>query len=116
MPIRWIPMQPSAAVIRSHANPISSRPSASARHRSTNPYPRRLPPLPNRKTLSMRNSLLLSAIAFAFLACAPVQAAPVDDAAKYVETLGNQAVATISNKTLSKEQKQVKIESIFREN
>jgi len=43
-------------------------------------------------------------------------AAPVDDASKFVETVGNSAVATLTNKSLSKEKKQDKIEKLFRDN
>lgn len=43
-------------------------------------------------------------------------AAPVDDAGKYVETLGNDAVDIISDKNMNKEVKRKKIEQIFRDN
>lgn len=46
----------------------------------------------------------------------PVSAAPVDDASKYVESLGHRAIASISNKSLSKEKRKAQIEQLFREN
>lgn len=52
----------------------------------------------------------------ALLLSAPVMSAPIDDASKYVESLGNNAVETLSSKTLSKAKKTAKIEELFREN
>ncbi len=52
----------------------------------------------------------------ASLLAAPVSAAPVDSASKYVETLGNSAIATLSDKKLDKEAKSKKIEQLFRDN
>lgn len=46
---------------------------------------------------------------------APAMAEPVADASKYVESLGNRAITTISNKVLSKEKKKAQIEQLFRE-
>lgn len=46
----------------------------------------------------------------------PALAAPVDDATKYIESLGNSAIETLANKKFSKEQKREKIEKLFREN
>lgn len=46
----------------------------------------------------------------------PCLAAPVNDASKYVESLGNRAVAIISNKAFSKEKKKAQIEQLFSEN
>jgi phospholipid transport system substrate-binding protein len=62
-----------------------------------------------------RNSLYAVTI-FASLLAAPALAAPVDDASKYVESLGNSAIKTLSNKKLNKEMKSEKIEQIFRKN
>jgi|CXWL01.1.fsa_nt_gi phospholipid transport system substrate-binding protein len=50
------------------------------------------------------------------LLTAPVSAAPADNASKYVETLGNTAIATLSDKKLDKETKRKKIEQLFRDN
>ena len=55
-------------------------------------------------------------VAVAFLLAAPVLAAPVDNASKFVESLGNDAVAILSNKKFSKEVKRKKIEQVFRDN
>ena len=55
-------------------------------------------------------------IAFVAIFASPAFAAPVDDASKFVETIGNSAVATLTSKTLSKEDKRIKIEKLFHEN
>lgn len=43
-------------------------------------------------------------------------AAPADKASEFITALGNDAIAIMSNKALSKEAKQTKIEAIFAEN
>ncbi len=43
-------------------------------------------------------------------------AAPKTPAAKYIESLGNQALSTISDKKLSTEKKQATLEKLFKEN
>ncbi len=50
------------------------------------------------------------------LAVSDVIAAPVDDASKYIESVGNKAVDAISSKSLSKDAKSKKIEQLFRDN
>ncbi len=55
-------------------------------------------------------------VASVFLLAAPAISAPVDDASKFVESVGNSAVATLASKDLSKDKKRVKIEKLFREN
>lgn len=50
------------------------------------------------------------------LLTAPAFAAPVDNASKYIESLGNSAIATLTDKKLDKETKNQKIEQLFREN
>ncbi len=62
-----------------------------------------------RKTLSC-------ALVCASLSSFPAFAAPVDDAGKYVENVGNKAIETLSNKKLDKEVKRNKIEQLFRDN
>ncbi len=42
--------------------------------------------------------------------------APKTPAAKYIESLGNQALSTISDKNLSKDKKQATLEKLFKEN
>jgi len=54
--------------------------------------------------------------AFLFVSFTPAIAAPVDDASKYIEGVGNSAVETLSNKALSKDKKRAKIEKLFRDN
>jgi len=70
------------------------------------------------KTTSLKQVLatLLLAITFGFLAPAHNASAGVQDASSYVEKLGTQAVAVISNKKLSKPQKQKALEKIFADN
>lgn len=46
----------------------------------------------------------------------PSFAAPVDDASKYIESLGNSAIATLTDKQADKQTKSKKIEQLFREN
>lgn len=52
----------------------------------------------------------------AALFSAPAFAASKDAASKYVETLGNSAIETLSNKKLDKNTKSKKIEQLFRDN
>lgn len=56
-------------------------------------------------------------IALAFGVCAmatrPAVAADANAASKYIETLANETLATISDKGLSKDQKQTKLETLF---
>lgn len=64
---------------------------------------------------------LLRKLRYVFVTCAalsvmPASAASVDDASKYVESLGNTAIETLSDKNLDKELKRKKIEQLFREN
>lgn len=59
---------------------------------------------------------LCAAVAFGMLLTSPASAETVENAGKYVETLGNSAIATLSDKSLSKDVKQAKIEKLFREN
>lgn len=49
------------------------------------------------------------------LMTAPLQAAPVDEASSYIESVANKAVEVISNKTLQKEVKSKKIEQLFKD-
>lgn len=58
----------------------------------------------------------LIAVACVSLLTSPSFAAPVDDASKYIESLGNNAIETLTNKQLDKETKSQKIEQLFREN
>lgn len=58
-------------------------------------------------------------VASVFFAAAPVQAKmalTADDASKYVQSLADQALVTISDKTLTKEKKQDKLNKIFADN
>lgn len=59
--------------------------------------------------------ILYALVAGFLLLPAPAVAGP-DEAGKYIEALGNNAVAIISNKNLNKENKRKKIEQLFREN
>ena len=57
------------------------------------------------------------AVACASLFSAPVAiAASTDEASKYVESIGNSAVSTLSDKKLSKAAKNQKLEQLFRKN
>lgn len=56
--------------------------------------------------------LLVSALSFS----APASAAATNAASKYVESLGNQAIAVIANPKFNKQQKQAKLETIFSTN
>lgn len=56
--------------------------------------------------------LLVSALSFAL----PAHAASDNAASKYVESLGNQAIAIIADAKLTKPQKQAKLETIFSTN
>lgn len=62
------------------------------------------------------------AIVAVFAACvlsfisSPADAAPVDEASKYIETVGNNAVAILTDKSMTKDKKQAKIEKLFRDN
>jgi phospholipid transport system substrate-binding protein len=61
--------------------------------------------------MSLRSFALAAAL---FVSATSVaQAASTQDAAKYIETVGNQAVATISDKSLDKAKKQTKLETLF---
>ncbi len=68
--------------------------------------------------LQARNIIkrLLVVVACLSLLSSPSVAAPVDDASKYIESLGNSAIATLTDKQLDKETKTKKIEQLFREN
>lgn len=59
---------------------------------------------------------VLAVIACVSLLSAPCLAAPVDDASKYIEGLGNNAIAILTDKALDKEVKSQKIEQLFRDN
>ncbi len=66
---------------------------------------------------SFRSLLCAAAMcATLFSAPAPASAASKEAASKYVETLGNNAIETLSNKKLDKTTKSKKIEQLFREN
>lgn len=52
----------------------------------------------------------------AILFCMPVHAAAADEAGRYMEQVGNQALAVIADKNLSKDQKQRKLEGVFSTN
>jgi phospholipid transport system substrate-binding protein len=65
---------------------------------------------------SLFRGALCAAVAFGMLFTSAASADTVENASKYVETLGNSAVATLSDKSLAKEAKQAKIEKLFREN
>ena len=60
--------------------------------------------------------LLCAVIMCAELFSLPAFAASKETASKYVETLGNSAIETLSNKKLDKATKSKKIEQLFREN
>jgi len=64
----------------------------------------------------MKNLYKYVLMAFFALFSSNSFATTADDAGKYIETLGNSAVATLSNAKFSKEQKAAKIEKLFREN
>lgn len=64
----------------------------------------------------MRSFYKYMVIAFVAIFASPAFAAPVDDASKFVETLGNSAVATLTNKTLTKEDKRTQLETLFHKN
>jgi phospholipid transport system substrate-binding protein len=64
----------------------------------------------------MKNLCKYVLMAFIALFSSNSFATTADDAGKYIETLGNSAVATLSNAKFSKEQKTAKIEKLFREN
>ena len=55
----------------------------------------------------------ITALLFSLLLPLHARAADVDGASKYLEGVGNQAIATISDKKLSKDQKQAKLEKMF---
>jgi phospholipid transport system substrate-binding protein len=59
---------------------------------------------------------MLTVVVCASLFSSPSFAAPVNDASKYIEALGNSAIETLTNKQLDKETKSQKIEQLFREN
>lgn len=59
---------------------------------------------------------MFATVAFGMLFTSPSSAETVENASKYVETLGNSAISTLSDKSLSKDVKQAKIEKLFREN
>jgi phospholipid transport system substrate-binding protein len=65
------------------------------------------------RILSLVAALLFGAALFQ---PAAAQAQTADQAAKYVESLGNEAVAIIADAKLSKDQKQAKLEKIFSTN
>lgn len=69
-------------------------------------------------TLYPRLSCLLVALALCFTGAAqPVYATETSDSAGgYIQMLGNQALGVITDKSLSKDQKQAKLESIFSAN
>ncbi len=60
----------------------------------------------------MKNLMVkaLAIVACVSLLSAPSFAAPVDDASKYIEGLGNNAIAILTDKALDKEVKGQKIE------
>ena len=58
-------------------------------------------------------SLSILIVACAGLISAPVAAATPEEASKYVQTVGNQALGIISNASLSHDQKQQKLEAMF---
>jgi len=64
----------------------------------------------------MKNLYKYIFVAFVALFSCNSFATPADDAGKYIESLGNSAVATLTNGKLSKDQKAAKIEKLFREN
>lgn len=66
----------------------------------------------------MKNLMVkaLAIVACVSLLSAPSFAAPVDDASKYIEGLGNNAIAILTDKALDKEVKGQKIEQLFRDN
>ncbi len=65
---------------------------------------------------SLFRGALCAAAVFSLFLSSPASADTVENASKYVESLGNSAISTLSNKSLSKEVKQSKIEKLFREN
>lgn len=65
---------------------------------------------------SLFRGALCAAVSFGLFFASPASAETVENASKYVETLGNSAIATLSDKSMAKEVKQAKIEKLFREN
>lgn len=70
------------------------------------------------KFASIKNMIVkvLAVIACVSLLSAPSLAAPVDDASKYIEGLGNSAITILTDRSLDKEVKGRKIEQLFRDN
>ncbi|MDE3060009.1 MAG: ABC transporter substrate-binding protein [Pseudomonadota bacterium] len=65
---------------------------------------------------SFRPFLLVIAAALCLAFAPAAYAAPADDASHYIQGLGDQALAVISNKALDKNKKQAKLEKIFGDN